>query len=39
MQECVGHIVFLPREPLRVLLDACLKEEGGVMTCNVDADS
>ena len=39
MQESVDGIVFPPGEPLRVLLDACLKEEGGMMMCNVDADS
>ncbi len=33
------EIVFLPREPLRLLFDACLEEEGGMMTCNVNADS
>ncbi len=39
MQESVGNIVFPSNEPLSVLLDACLKEEGGVMMCNIDADS
>jgi hypothetical protein len=39
MQESVSDIGFPPGEPLRVLLDACLKEDGVMMTCDVDMDS
>ncbi len=39
MQESVSDIGFPPGEPLRVLLDACLKEDGVVMTCDIYVDS
>ncbi len=38
MQESVGSIVLLSREPLGLLLYACNKEEGGVMLRHLDSD-
>jgi hypothetical protein len=35
MQESIGNIVFPPGEPLRVLLDACLEEEGAMILYNL----
>ena len=38
MQESIGDIVLLTREPLGILLDACVKEERGVMACRLNAN-
>ena len=38
MQESIGIVVLLAREPLGVFLDARVEEEGGMMARRLDAD-
>ena len=36
--ESIGNVVLPTREPLGILLDACIKEKCGVMECHVNAN-